>query len=278
MSATSGAKGARVRPARTSRRWSALGVILIFAGWEFAARLMGPMLMATPLEALRAIGVLAGDPGFWTHSLDSLARIAMGVGAGCGIGFTLGVLAGHDARLRGLLEPLRWLLMAIPPVVVVVLAMLWFGLGSGMVIFITVLMMAPGMYVNTVKGMRMIDAGLLEMGRVYHFGTWARLRHIYLPALAAPLTAALLIAACGGAADRRLRWRAARGHGRGTGRRERRGLRAGQRAQHLRQRPALRLGAADPGSGGPAGIPAAATRPAPADPLAGAQPCLRCAT
>ena len=198
MSATSGAKGTRVRPARTSRRWSALGVILIFAGWELAARLMGPMLMATPLEALSAIGVLAGDPGFWAHSRDSLARIAMGVGAGCGIGFTLGVLAGHDARLRGLLEPLRWLLMAIPPVVVVVLAMLWFGLGSGMVIFITVLMMAPGMYVNTVKGMRMIDAGLLEMGRVYHFGAWARLRHIYLPALAAPLTAALLIAACGG--------------------------------------------------------------------------------
>lgn len=198
MSAASGAKGMPARPARTSRRWSALGVILIFAGWELAARLMGPMLMATPLEALRAIGVLAGDPGFWAHGRDSLARIAAGVGAGCGIGFALGVLAGHDTRLRGLLEPLRWLLMAIPPVVVVVLAMLWFGLGSGMVIFITVLMMAPGMYVNTVKGMRMIDAGLLEMGRVYHFGAWARLRHIYLPALAAPLAAALLIAACGG--------------------------------------------------------------------------------
>lgn len=186
------------RSKRTSRRWSALGVVLIFAGWEMAARLMGPMLMATPLEALRAIGTLAGDPGFWTHSRDSLARIAIGVGTGCGIGFALGVLAGRDARLRGLLEPLRWLLMAIPPVVVVVLAMLWFGLGSGMVIFITILMMAPGMYVNTVKGMRMIDAGLLEMGRVYRFGAWTRLRHIYLPALAAPLTAALLIAACGG--------------------------------------------------------------------------------
>ncbi|MGX5658560.1 ABC transporter permease [Castellaniella ginsengisoli] len=190
--------GAPPSARRTSRLWSALGAGLIFAGWELASRLMGPMLMASPLEALRSIGALAGDPGFRAHSLDSLARIAMGVGAGCGIGFALGVLAGHDARLRGLLEPLRWLLMAIPPVVVVVLAMLWFGLGSGMVIFITVLMMAPGMYVNTVKGMRMIDAGLLEMSRVYRFGAWTRLRHVYLPSLAAPLTAALLIAACGG--------------------------------------------------------------------------------
>ncbi|MDT4853556.1 putative aliphatic sulfonates transport permease protein SsuC [compost metagenome] len=106
-------------------------------------------------------------------------------------------MAGLDARLRGLLEPLRWLLMAIPPVVVVVLAMLWFGLGSAMVVFISVLMLAPGMYVNTVKGMLLVDRELIEMAHVYRFGRWQRLRHLYVPALAAPL-AALLIAACGG--------------------------------------------------------------------------------
>lgn len=183
---------------RTSWRWSLLGVMLILAGWEISARQMGPMLMATPMEALRAVATLIHHPEFWQHARASLLRIATGVGIGCTIGFVLGVLAGHNARLRGLLEPLRWLLMAIPPVVVVVLAMLWFGLGSSMVIFITVLMMAPGMYVNTVKGMQLIDTALIEMGHVYRFSPWLRLRHIYLPALAAPLTAALLIATCGG--------------------------------------------------------------------------------
>lgn len=183
---------------RTSWRWSLLGVVLILAGWEISARQMGPMLMATPMEALRAVGTLVNHPDFWLHARASLLRIATGVGIGCMIGFVLGVLAGQNARLRGLLEPLRWLLMAIPPVVVVVLAMLWFGLGSSMVIFITVLMMAPGMYVNTVKGMQLIDTSLIEMGHVYRFSPWLRLRHVYLPALAAPLTAALLIATCGG--------------------------------------------------------------------------------
>ncbi|MNZ36152.1 putative aliphatic sulfonates transport permease protein SsuC [compost metagenome] len=88
--------------------------------------------------------------------------------------------------------------MATPPVVVVVLAMLWFGLGSAMVVFISVLMLAPGMYVNTVKGMLMVDHDLLEMARVYRFGAWQKLRHLYVPALTAPLGAALLIATCGG--------------------------------------------------------------------------------
>lgn len=186
------------KPQRTSRIWSLAGVLLILAGWELAARYMGPLLMATPMQTLRAAATLVQSAAFREHAGASLTRIAMGVGTGCLIGFSLGVLAGHDARLRGLLEPLRWLLMAIPPVIVVVLAMLWFGLGSSMVIFITVLMMVPGMYVNTVKGMLLVDRSLVEMTHVYRFGPWLRLRHLYLPALAAPLTAALLIATCGG--------------------------------------------------------------------------------
>lgn len=185
-------------PQRTSRTWSLAGVLILLAGWQIAAMYLGPLLMATPLQALRALSGMLKNEGFWYHAGQSLGRIAIGVGLGCSIGFVLGVLAGHYARLRGLLEPLRWLLMAIPPVVVVVLAMLWFGLGSPMVIFITVLMMAPGMYVNTVKGMLLVDRQLIEMAHVYRYGPWLRLRHLYLPALAAPLTAALLIATAGG--------------------------------------------------------------------------------
>ncbi len=186
------------KPARTSRVWSAVGVLLLLAGWQITAHYLGPMLMASPAQAAISLGGLVRSPTFWEHASASLMRIGTGVGLGCAIGLTLGVLAGHNARLRGLLEPLRWLLMAMPPVVVVVLAMLWFGLGSAMVIFITVLMMAPGMYVNTVKGMLLVDRTLVEMTHVYRFGAWMRLRHLYLPALAAPLTAALLIATCGG--------------------------------------------------------------------------------
>jgi len=186
------------RPGRTSRLWSLLGVLLLLAGWQASAAYMGPLLMATPLETFKAIPRLLSSDSFLLHAGDSLLRIAVGVSTGCAIGFALGVLAGHNTRVRGLLEPMRWLLMAIPPVVVVVLAMLWFGLGSPMVIFMTVLMMAPGMYVNTVKGMLQVDRNLIEMTHVYRYGFWRRLRHLYLPALTAPLTAALLIATCGG--------------------------------------------------------------------------------
>ncbi|WP_341667932.1 ABC transporter permease [Alcaligenes sp. SDU_A2] len=183
---------------RSSRAWAVAGVALLLLGWQLSAMVMGPLLMASPLETARAIPRLLASAHFWNDAGDSLLRIAIGVSGGCAIGFVLGVLAAHSPRLRGLLEPIRWLLMSIPPVVVVVLAMLWFGLGSAMVIFMTVVMMVPGMYVNTVKGMQQVDRELIEMTRVYRFGWWHRLRHLYLPAMTAPLTAALLIATCGG--------------------------------------------------------------------------------
>lgn len=181
----------------TSRSWAALGLIMLLAGWQLAAVQLGPLLMATPLETLQSLLQLAGSADFRHHAGVTALRIVLGAGGGCALGFVLGLAAGTSARLRGLLEPLRWLLMAVPPVIVVVLAMLWFGLGTQMVVFMAVLMLTPGMYVNTVKGMQAVDQRLAEMTHVYRFSAWQRLRYLYVPTLAAPLTAALLIAVCG---------------------------------------------------------------------------------
>jgi len=183
---------------KTSRTWAALGLVGIVLAWHFTALNLGPLLMATPLDALGAIFLLVKTPQFWHTTFESIQRATIGISLGCCIGFLLGLLASQHPRLRGVLEPLRWLLMSIPGVVVVLLAMLWFGIGSAMVIFLAALMTAPGLYVNTVKGMLQIDRQLLEMSHVYGFGSWCRLRHLYIPALAAPLSAALLIAVNGG--------------------------------------------------------------------------------
>ncbi|MCK9538229.1 ABC transporter permease [Dokdonella sp.] len=187
----------RIGVQRTSRAWALAGIALIVLAWQFAASRLGPLLMTTPLETLAALIALVQRADFQRHAGTSLLRIALGAGGGCLIGLLLGLAAGASARLRGLLEPLRWLLMAVPPVIVVVLAMLWFGLGTEMVVFMAMLMLAPGMYVNTVKGMQAVDRQLAEMTHVYRFTLFQRLRHLYLPTLAAPLTAALLIATCG---------------------------------------------------------------------------------
>ncbi|KAF1686144.1 ABC transporter permease [Pseudoxanthomonas broegbernensis] len=178
--------------------WSALGLLALLAAWHLAALRLGPLLMATPAQTVQALAALLAGEGFRHHAAVSLLRVVAGVGLAIVIGLVLGLLAGRHARLRALLEPLRWVLMAVPGVIVVVLAMLWFGLGTAMVVFMTVALVAPGVYVNTLKGLLLVDPALVEMARVYRFGRLRRLRHVVLPALTAPLCAALLIATCSG--------------------------------------------------------------------------------
>lgn len=179
-------------------RWSLLGIALLLAAWQLVASVFGALLIASPLATAKALWAMLGEARFRADLLVTLSRIGMGVGLSALLGIGCGLAAGLDARVRRLLEPARWLLTATPPVVVLLLAMIWFGMGSRMVVFMTMLVLAPGLYVNTLKGMLTIDTQLIEMARVFSFGLTARLRHVYLPAVAAPLCAAWLMALCAG--------------------------------------------------------------------------------
>ncbi|RZO10718.1 ABC transporter permease subunit [Pseudomonas moorei] len=183
---------------RTSRSWAIFGAFLVFIGWWLLAWSSSSLLAATPAVAVERLWQILQDSQWRNQLLLSLMRMLLGIGGATLSGFVLGLVAGLDSRVRGVLEPLRWLLMATPPVIVVVLAMMWFGMGSTMVIFMTMVVLAPGVYVNTVRGMALLDPQLLAMARVYRFGFWLRLRHLYIPALAGPLCAALLIAGSSG--------------------------------------------------------------------------------
>jgi NitT/TauT family transport system permease protein len=67
------------------------------------------------------------------------------------------------------------------------LGMLWFGLGSAMVVAIVALMVAPAIHVAVIEGLSAVDAALAEMARAYRVPPGMRLWHIYAPAMAAPL-------------------------------------------------------------------------------------------
>ena len=111
------------------------------------------------------------------------------------VGGLLGLAAGLAPGIRATLEPLRWMLMTIPGVVIVVVFMLWFGMGSLMVVAIAATMAAPVIYIHVADAMLLVDKSLLQMARVYNFGFKARLTRIYGMAVVGPFFSALAVAA-----------------------------------------------------------------------------------
>ena len=178
---------------------TAVGFLLLLAGWQVLSLTMHQIILASPLQALSALWNMLGTSYVSGHFLLTLKRISIGIVIGGVFGFALGIVGGLNRNIKFILEPLRWLIMSMPPVIVVVLAMLWFGMGSTMVVFIVSLLVFPNVYLNTVKGIEMVDQNLLEVSQLYRFNFFMLIRDVYTPAIIGPLSAAVVLITCQGA-------------------------------------------------------------------------------
>lgn len=180
---------------RTRLIYAASGAVFIIVVWQVLSMVMNPINMASPAATVRALGDLAFSRVLWVQLLITLRRLVIGLAIGAVLGLVFGVIAGLQPRARSFFEPIRWLGMTMPAVVLALLAILWLkGLGDGPVIFLIALIVMPGMYINTVAGILAIDPKLLEMGRVYHFPRRLLLTEVYLPGISSPVMAGLTLA------------------------------------------------------------------------------------
>ncbi|MBT9156212.1 MAG: putative aliphatic sulfonates transport permease protein SsuC [Firmicutes bacterium] len=171
-----------------------VGGVCILLAWELVA-----VRTTGAVPRLRAVGesllILAETGELWRQLAVSLHRSLTGLTIGAALGFISGAAAGFCKPVYYLLKPLIGTLLSSPAVVVVMLAMVWFGVGSSMAIFITALFTVPIMYVSVVEGMELIDADLLEMAAVYRLSRWNLWWSIYLPALATAILTGFAFAA-----------------------------------------------------------------------------------
>lgn len=188
--------GSRRAVTRRARLLYAIaGAVAIVVVWQLVSLVTSPYNVASPAETAVALAGLAWGSKLWIELLITLERLVIGLAIGAAAGFVLGVLAGIEPRLRSFLEPLRWVVMTIPAVIIAGLSMVWFGLGTFTVIFMVAVIVFPTMFVNTVAGVLAIDPRLTEMGRVYRFPRRLMLTEVYLPGIASPALAGLTLSA-----------------------------------------------------------------------------------
>ena len=175
------------------------GIVLLILVWALLSHESSQLIITGPLDTAKALVSLLGDQDFVTrHLASTLERLLISLCIGVSVGCLLGVAAGLRPEIRLILDPLRWMLMSIPGVVVVVVFMLWFGMGTTMVVGITSTLIAPLVYVNIVDGLLSVDRDLVEMSRVYGFPLSMRLAKIYAPVLTGPFLSGVIIATSNG--------------------------------------------------------------------------------
>ncbi len=141
--------------------------------------------------------ILETFPDVWTGErwrgdvLPSMLRLAAGWTLAALAGVALGTLIGSRRRVRAVCEPVLEFLRAVPPPVLVPVIMLFAGIGDTMKVVVIASGCVWPVLLNTVEGVRAVDAVMTETARSYGITGAARLRDVVLPAASPQIFAGL---------------------------------------------------------------------------------------
>ena len=103
------------------------GALLLWGGFT-AGGWIDRVLLPSPLEVLKSLVEGVRNGSLLRHVSASLLRVIEGFAIALVAAVPLGIAMGVSRVVRGILEPLLELLRPIPPIALIPLAILWFGI------------------------------------------------------------------------------------------------------------------------------------------------------
>ena len=145
------------------------------AGWISPLFLSGPSAIARQFVETLQHGTLLSDMAY------SGRNFILGLGLAIIAGVVLGVIVGWYRRIRFLFDPFLNALYALPRIAMIPLIIIWFGIGIWSKVFIVFMSAFFPILVNTVGGMRTVDADLLRAARAFCATDWQIFKTIAIP-------------------------------------------------------------------------------------------------
>ena len=147
------------------------------------------ILVASPATVLSRFLQLILQGSFWLTVFFSMCRIVEGFLLGVFVGGGIAVLTQTFPIANALLRPLIGVIKATPVASFIILALVWMQ-SSRVPIFTSALIVLPILWANVSEGIRKTDPRLLQMAKMYQFGTIGTIRRVYLPSILPYFTAA----------------------------------------------------------------------------------------
>lgn len=183
------------RVAFTTRLAASLcGTGALLGIWAWASAGLPDPVLPSPARTGTALVDLARSGELVTQLTRTLGRTLVGSILAVTLGIACGVLCGLSSVADEVVRPVRILLTGLPPVVTVVIAMIWLGPSGPVVVLAVATAMVPQIMLATREATRVVDRDLLEMSRLFRVPLRWRLRHIVVPATAPPVLAAVAVA------------------------------------------------------------------------------------
>jgi ABC-type nitrate/sulfonate/bicarbonate transport system permease component len=183
--------GSVLVPRKRSRFWAKIGgstafavglPLLLVVLWGVWSTVAPSLFFPGPLTILEAFVDTWIGPAFLTDVLPSLGRLALAIVLSVLLGIAAGTVIGLVRWLRELLEPVLEFFRAIPPPVLIPVAMLLMGITDTMRVVVIVAGSIWPVLLNTIDGVRSTDSVMTETARSFSLTRAERIRFLVLPA------------------------------------------------------------------------------------------------
>jgi len=154
--------------------------LLVLAAWLGAIVLFDPPIGVLP-RPLKVLEVPFNEPDYWPNVTASLTRLILGFIVAAVTGLLAGLAAGVSRRVSDFLGPLVTAMNAISGIAWIPLAIAWFGIGTGMVVFIIWNAAFFLVFGNTVLGVRLVPTVLEDSLRTLGASRSQILRQVVFP-------------------------------------------------------------------------------------------------
>ena len=159
-----------------------LAVAGLLAIWQVAALTLNTDSFPSALDAIRAVPAILTDRGELINILDSLRRMAVGLGLAVVTAIPLGLMMGRSRAVAAFFNPLLMVIYPVPKAALMPVIMLWLGVGDiskTLVIFLGVSL--PIIY-HSFQGARAVEEKMLWSGAAMGMSAGNRMLRIVLPA------------------------------------------------------------------------------------------------
>jgi NitT/TauT family transport system permease protein len=157
-----------------------VGVVTALWEWAWRSGWISPLFFSGPSEIAGEFAAMYRE-NLVSDVICSGKNFALGFSLAAVAGVASGIVVGWYRRVRLILDPFLTALYATPRVAMVPLIILWLGTGYKSTAFVVFLSAFFPILVNSVAGVRALDADLLRAARAYCASDWGIFKTIALP-------------------------------------------------------------------------------------------------
>ena len=169
---------------RTGKFNGLVFLLALLAVWEIvaSAEWVNSLIIPPPSKILGIFSQLIVSGQIPLQILVSMKRAAVGYFLAGGVFIPLGIFMGLSQTIYRFFEVIVEMLRPVPPPVVIPVALLFFGLGDEMKIFVIFFSCAWPILLNTIDGVRGIDWVLLNTAKTFGLSRGQIIWQVILPA------------------------------------------------------------------------------------------------